>query len=132
MNQIEVASVNKAKVTVEKVLNSFWNETNAKLNKFNINSMQIKSEPIEFDFNLNHSEINQNSFTPICTKELVKQENEEPNIDLINKVNVTYLKLRKSQQIKQTQIQQRVHLIKRQYIKFRSTQKAKSNKSKVF
>ena len=96
MNQIEVASVNKARVSVDKVLNNFWNETNAKLNKFNINSMQIKSEPIEFDFNLNHFEINRNSFTPICTKELVKQENEEPNIDLINKVNETYLKLRKS------------------------------------
>ena len=45
--------------------------------------MQIKSEPIELDLILSHSEINQNSFTPICTKELVKQENEEPNIDLI-------------------------------------------------
>ena len=127
LNQIEVASVNKAKISVEKVLNNFWKETNSKLDKLNINSMQIKSETIEFDFNLNHFEFNRNSFTPICTNKLVKQvdkDNQEPIIDRI--------KLSKRQKIKRTQIQQGVHLIKRHNKKYCLTQKAKLEKSSSY
>ena len=123
MHQIEFASVYNAKKAVDKVLNNFWNETNAKINKYIrnqndvCNTIRIKSEPIEFI----QEESNQFSFQileeviPKCefqTVESVKNDRKEIDYNQINKEN---LKLSINKRLKQTQTKFRksftVHLL---------------------
>ena len=102
--QIEFTSVNKAKNSIEKVLNNFWNEANSKINKYNSirnnvrkSSIQIKAEPFDFEFNSDQREFNHISSLAV-QDEVVEpndNDNKEIELNLINKEDLPFPKLSK-------------------------------------
>ena len=101
------------------------------------NSIQIKSEPIEFDFNSNQPEASRNAsnyssqviLPLIQMADTADNGNRETKNDHISKVNFSLSKVSYKQKLSKTQIQIRNHLIKRKYNKYSLTQKS-SIKSK--
>ena len=116
--QIEFTNINKAKNSIEKVLNNFWNEAISKINKYksirnNVNnnsSIQIKAEPIDFEFNSDQREFNHISSLTVL-EEVVEpndeNDNKEIEFNLINKEELTFSKLSNNQNRRRNQIKLR-------------------------
>ena len=120
-----MTNIENAEKSIEKVLKNFWEELKSKVNNYlsiqnenNNISMHIKSEPIEYEFNSNPPDINQNSLMIINEEISIKSEPQ------FNEKNLTIPKIPKRRKLNKTQMQQTIRLIKQKYKRIHSTKRA--------